>query len=87
MDNLDEGATRNTAIEILTYCLKTFYRSAKKAGAPTGEIDLIRNEVLISTLRAFSGEQQNQCVPNQVAEDLLEQLVICSSASFISQSI
>jgi hypothetical protein len=52
-------------------------------------LDKYREEILICTLKAYSSdiEPQHQCIANQVAEDLLEQLIISCSTDFISLTI
>jgi hypothetical protein len=75
---------RNQCIEILTYMIKL----NRKKGSPAN-VEQFRDDILVATLKAYSPEvaPQHQCITNQVAEDLLEQLVISCDIDFVSQTI
>ena len=102
-NNTPSQALRNQSIETLTYVLKQWHRNKMKiqaTGQASGSIsqqiraasavlDKYREDILVSTLRAYSPDiaPQHQCITNQVAEDLLEWLVIACDAEFLSQTI
>ena len=52
-------------------------------------LEQYREEILINTLKAYSPDiaPQHQCITNQVAEDLLEWLVIASDSEFLTSTI
>mmetsp|Transcript_2731 Transcript_2731/g.4652 ORF Transcript_2731/g.4652 Transcript_2731/m.4652 type:complete len:124 (+) Transcript_2731:1159-1530(+) len=79
----------NLTIEILTYIVKQNYRSHLQTGQRCKNIERFRDDILVAALSAYSPieNQNNHCVTNQVAEDLLEQLVISLEPDFISHSI
>jgi len=76
---------RNQCIEILTHIIKQNFRKNKNHC----NLHEFKDEILIATLKAYSPDiaPQHQCITNQVAEDLLEQLVISSQVEFFSQTL
>ena len=85
----NESNARNSAVEIMTYVIKQNYRRNKNQGINAKNLERFRDDILNATLRAYSPDiaPQHQCITNQVAEDLLEQLVIACDFDFISQTI
>jgi len=81
---LQQNNIRNTCIELLTHIIKQSHRSANAQN-----LEAYRDDILIATLKAYSPDiaPQHQCITNQVAEDLLEQLIISCDIDFISQTI
>lgn len=101
--NTPSQALRNQSIETLTYVLKQWHRnkmkiqSSEQSMGPVSQqiragqaiLEKYREDILVSTLRAYSPDiaPQHQCITNQVAEDLLEWLVIASDSEFLSRTI
>lgn len=102
-NNTPSQALRNQSIETLTYVLKQWHRnkmkiqaseqsmgpSSQQIRAGTAVLEKYREDILVSTLRAYSPDiaPQHQCITNQVAEDLLEWLVIAADSEFLSRTI
>ena len=84
-----EGSVRNSSLEILTYVMKINYRKNQNQALSQKNLERFREDILQATLRAYSPDiaPQHQCITNQVAEDLLEQLVISCDTDFLSQTI
>jgi len=82
---LQENSVRNSSIEILTFIIKQNYKKNNNQA----NLEAFREEILDATLKAYSPEvaPQHQCITNQVAEDLLEQLVISCKVDFLSSTI
>lgn len=86
---LQQNNIRNTCIELLTHIIKQSHRSGSGTGNAASSLEGYRDDILIATLKAYSPDiaPQHQCITNQVAEDLLEQLIISCDIDFISQTI
>jgi len=71
----------------LTYVIKQNYKYGDDH--ELNPLDQYRDQLLLETLKAYSPNiaPQHQCITNQVAEDLLEQLVISSHSDFLSQTL
>lgn len=57
--------------------------------AGLGVLQQYRDDILLSTLKAYSPDiaPQHQCITNQVAEDLLEWLVVACDSDFLANTI
>ena len=62
---------------------------SKQIREGSATLERYREEILVNTLKAYSPDiaPQHQCITNQVAEDLLEWLVIASDSEFLSNTI